>query len=98
MRVGMPQLGRLVRRLRSNTLALVGAIGIVVTVLIALAAPLVAPYDPTAMETASRFAPAGSPGHLLGSDEFGRDVLSRIIWGSRVSLLVAGVAVVIAML
>jgi peptide/nickel transport system permease protein len=94
----MRQLSRLVRRLRSNPLATVGAIGILVTVLIAVGAPLIAPYDPTAMQTASRFAPPGTPGHLLGSDEFGRDVLSRIIWGSRVSLLVAGVAVLIALL
>jgi peptide/nickel transport system permease protein len=94
----MRQLSRLVRRLRSNPLATVGAIGILVTVLIAIGAPLIAPYDPTAMQTASRFAPPGTPGHLLGSDEFGRDVLSRIIWGSRVSLLVAGVAVLIALL
>jgi peptide/nickel transport system permease protein len=94
----MGQVGRLIQRLRSNTLAMVGAIGIVVTILIAVAAPVVAPYDPTAMDTAGRFAPAGSPGHLLGTDEFGRDVLSRIIWGSRISLLVAGVAVLMAML
>jgi peptide/nickel transport system permease protein len=93
----MLQVSRLVRRLRSNTLATIGAVGIVVTVLIAIGAPLVAPYDPTAMQTASRFAPPGTPGHLLGTDEFGRDVLSRIIWGSRVSLLVAGVAVMIAL-
>jgi len=50
------------------------------------------------MQTASRFAGPGTPGHLLGTDEFGRDVLTRIIWGSRVSLLVAVVAVLIAML
>jgi peptide/nickel transport system permease protein len=86
----------LIRRLRTNTLAWIGALGIVLVVLIAIFAPLIAPYDPNAMQTAQRFAPAGTPGRLLGTDEFGRDVLSRIIWGSRVSLLVAGVSVIIA--
>ena len=86
----------LLRRLRTNRLAFIGFLIIVATVLIALFAPLIAPYDPTAMDTANRFAPPGSPGHILGTDEFGRDVLSRIIYGSRVSLLVATVAVGLA--
>jgi peptide/nickel transport system permease protein len=86
----------LIRRLRTNTLATIGAVGIVLVVLIAIFAPIIAPFDPNAMQTTLRFAPAGATGRLLGTDEFGRDVLSRIIWGSRVSLLVAGVSVVIA--
>ena len=86
----------LLRRLRTNRLAFIGFLIIVATVLIALFAPLIAPYDPTTMDTANRFAPPGSPGHILGTDEFGRDVLSRIIYGSRVSLLVATVAVGLA--
>jgi peptide/nickel transport system permease protein len=85
-----------IRRLRANTLATIGAVGIVLVVLIALLAPVIAPFDPNAMQTTLRFAPVGAPGRILGTDEFGRDVLSRIIWGSRVSLLVAGVSVVIA--
>lgn len=88
----------LVRRLATNKLAFIGFIGIIVAVLLAIFAPVLAPYDPTAMDTANRFAPPFTPGHPLGTDEFGRDLLSRIIYGSRVSLLVATVAVSLATL
>ncbi len=98
MRLDAMQLMRLRRRVSSNTLASIGAVGIVLVVLAAVLAPFIAPYDPNAMQTSRRFLGAGAAGHLLGTDEFGRDVLSRIIWGSRVSLLVAGVAVAIATL
>lgn len=84
------------RRLRANRLAFIGLVSIVFAILIALLAPFIAPYDPTKMDTAHRFSPPGTPGHVLGSDEFGRDVLSRIIYGSRVSLRVAALAVLIA--
>lgn len=87
-----------IRRLRTNKLAFVGFLSIVGVVLIAIFSPLIAPYDPTAMDTPNRFAPPGSPGHILGTDEFGRDVLSRTIVGSRVSLLVAVVSVGLATL
>jgi peptide/nickel transport system permease protein len=98
MRLDASQLLRLRRRASSNTLAWIGAVGILLVILVAVLAPLISPYDPMAMQTARRFLPPGTPGHLLGTDEFGRDVLSRIIWGSRISLLVAGVAVAIATL
>ncbi len=86
------------RRLRTNKLAVLGLIAILLAVLIAVLAPVIAPYDPTAMDTVNRFAPAGTPGHILGTDEFGRDVFSRIIYGSRISLLVAATAVLLASL
>ena len=86
----------LIRRLRTNSLAFIGALSILGAILLALLAPVLAPYDPTAMDTPNRFAPPGSPGHILGTDEFGRDVLSRVIYGSRVSLPVAVIAVLIA--
>jgi peptide/nickel transport system permease protein len=98
MRLDASQLLRLRRRVSTNTLAWVGAAGILLVVLAAVLAPLISPYDPMAMQTSRRFLAAGTPGHLLGTDEFGRDVLSRIIWGGRISLLVAGVAVTIATL
>jgi peptide/nickel transport system permease protein len=61
----------------------------------ALAAPLIAPRSPTDQDLDARFAPPG-PAHLLGSDDLGRDILSRIIYGSRSALLVGIVSVGIA--
>ena len=60
---------------------------VVLLVLTALAAPLVAPYGPTAGLLQDRLLAPGSPGHLLGTDGQGRDVLSRLIWAARPSLV-----------
>ena len=62
----------------------------------ALAAPLISPWDPLASAGVDRLAPIGTPGHLLGTDEQGRDILSRLIWGGRASLLVGIVPTVAA--
>jgi peptide/nickel transport system permease protein len=86
------RLGRLARR---NPTALAGAVIIALTVLIALAAPLLARYDPVSQIAQPLLAPGGR--YPLGTDELGRDELSRIIFGARVSLYVGGVAVVIAL-
>jgi peptide/nickel transport system permease protein len=73
----------------------------VVVVLAAICAPLVAPYDPTQQSLRERlkgpswFPEAGRQRHLLGTDQLGRDILSRIIFGSRVSLIVGFTAVII---
>jgi peptide/nickel transport system permease protein len=72
-----------------------GLILTVVLVLIALAAPLLAPYDPDVQDTARRLEPP-SHQHPLGLDDLGRDVLSRIVWGARVSLRVGFSVVVLA--
>lgn len=63
----------------------------------AVAAPLLAPQDPTAQDLNERFLPPGSPGHLLGTDDFGRDVLSRVMYGARSALLVGVIAVSVAL-
>jgi peptide/nickel transport system permease protein len=86
---------RFVRAVRGTPVALIGAtlVGAVVTV--ALAAPLLAPYDPVA-QIAKPLLPPG-PGFPAGTDEFGRDELSRLIWGARISLYVGGLAVLIAL-
>jgi peptide/nickel transport system permease protein len=82
-----------IRRLSTNRLATLGGIAIVFILFVAILAPILAPHDPTQVHPLARFEPPGSPGHLLGTDEVGRDVLSRVIYGARVSLLVAGLAV-----
>jgi peptide/nickel transport system permease protein len=73
---------------------LIGAILVLLIVADGLAAPLIAPHDPLAVDmTASLLAPG--PGHLFGTDQAGRDVLSRVIWGGRASLEVSVLAMVI---
>ena len=78
-----------------NPIGLIGAVIIALTVLIALFAPLVAPYSPSEQKAKRLLGP--SRAHLMGTDELGRDTLSRIIFGARVSLQVGIIAVVIAL-
>jgi peptide/nickel transport system permease protein len=61
--------------------------------LVALLAPVISPHDPIATEPDNAYLPPLSAAHLLGTDELGRDLLSRVLWGARVSLPVAFVAV-----
>jgi peptide/nickel transport system permease protein len=68
--------------------AVVGLVIIAIAGGAALAAPLVSPWDPLASAGVERLSPIGTAGHLLGTDEQGRDILSRLIWGGRASLLV----------
>jgi peptide/nickel transport system permease protein len=83
------------RRLRRNTLAVTGLVVILILAAAALAAPALSPYDPTRIDVYNVLSPP-SLSHPLGTDELGRDVLSRMIWGSRVSLKVGFIAVGIA--
>ena len=78
------------RAIRSGGLV-VGVALVVAMVLIALFAPWVAPYDPDAQDVVMKLEPP-SQEHFFGTDAFGRDVLSRVIWGARVSLFVGSVA------
>lgn len=76
-----------IRLVFRNRAALVGGIIVLVATLVALVAPFVAPYDPEAL-VGGALLPPGSSGHLLGTDDLGRDVLSRLMHGARVSLTV----------
>jgi peptide/nickel transport system permease protein len=77
-------------RPRFTVLAIVGAVGSLIVVLVAVFGPLAAPYDPNATNFATVLAPPGTPHHLLGTDQLGRDVLSRMLYGAR-STLAAGI-------
>jgi peptide/nickel transport system permease protein len=85
---------------RTRRLVLAGGLFIVALIVVALAAPWIAPQDPTRQSLRARLkaptleAPDGRA-HLLGTDHLGRDVLSRMLWGARVSLLVGFAAVVV---
>jgi peptide/nickel transport system permease protein len=86
------------RRLRRDyvTLFFVGLIGVIA--LAAILAPLVAPFDPNATSMINRLKPIGYKSFVLGTDELGRDMLSRLIFGGRISLLMGLVPVGLATL
>jgi peptide/nickel transport system permease protein len=65
--------------------------------LVALVAPILSPHDPLAVNPDNPYLPPLSPGHILGTDELGRDLLSRVLWGTRVSVPVAFVAVAVGL-
>jgi len=75
-------------KLKRNKTALVGLIIVVLMILLAIFAPVITRQDPNGMDLANTYLKPGSQGHLLGTDEFGRDLLTRIIYGSRVSMIV----------
>ena len=84
------------RRLLRRPAALVAGVVVTAFVIVALGAPALAPYDPVATDyLAVRKAPSGT--HTLGTDEVGRDVLSRLIWGARASLLAGVIPVTLAL-
>lgn len=83
------------KRFLRNRLSVAGAVTVLLLMAISLLAPFIVPYDPRAIDVHNILSPP-SKTHLLGTDELGRDLLSRIIWGSRVSLKVGFVAVGIA--
>jgi peptide/nickel transport system permease protein len=74
----------------------VGALVVVTFVFLAIAAPALAPHDPDKQDLTRRYEPPSAQS-LAGTDNFGRDLLSRIIWGARISLLVGMVAVTISL-
>jgi len=80
------RLVRMWRQLRRNRLSLVGSLIVGSLVLVALAAPLLGLSNPVKLNIPQRFLPPG-PGHWFGTDQLGRDVLSRVVYGARVSLL-----------
>lgn len=88
------QLGMIAFRFSKNKLAMLGLTVILVLMAVCIAAPLFLDYSLVYKQSMSvRLQGPGAPGHILGTDQFGRDLLARIIYGGRISLL-AGLAVV----
>jgi peptide/nickel transport system permease protein len=85
-----------VAMLRRDRFAAIALLAIVAIVLIALLAPALPLASPTKTNFGARLESPFSPGHLFGTDQLGRDVLSRIVWGARVSLVVGALAAAIA--
>lgn len=85
------------RLLLSNRLAAVGLVFIVVWTLLAIIAPAIAPYEPNAPETIHKLE-APSAAHLFGTDNFGRDIFSRVLYGARISIWSGLIAVGISFL
>jgi peptide/nickel transport system permease protein len=83
------------RSLRSNLLAMFGLAGLVMLLLTTLSAPWISPFDPTAMQFTELLQPP-SLDHLFGTDDLGRDIFSRVVWGGRESLRVSFLAVLLA--
>ena len=85
------------KRLKKNKMAMFCAVVLIIIILIAIFAPLLAPYDPTYQDYSAVLA-SPSMAHPFGTDEYGRDILSRIIYGSRVSISIGIVAQIVASL
>lgn len=83
-------------RLRRNPLAMLGLFIIAGLCLLAVAAPVFAPQDPFAQNLAERLLPPGTPGHWLGTDDFGRDIWSRIVHGASITLVIVALVAVTA--
>jgi len=84
----------LLRRLIENKVALAGGIIFLIIILISIFAPLIAPYDPLDFNVRERFQSPNTK-HLFGTDNFGRDIFSRVIFGSRLSIRVGLIVVFI---
>ncbi len=90
------------RQFKKNKSALVGLVIVVILIICGLFAPIIAPYDPIIQNLDNRlispaWTEAGNMTHILGTDDFGRDLLSRIIYGARISLMIGVISVGISL-
>ena len=82
--------------LRTNWMAMFGLGILVILVIAAALAPVLAPHDPLSQDLSNRLRPLGAEGHLLGTDSLGRDILSRLIHGARITLYIVALVAMIA--
>src|SRR3569832_574343 len=86
----------MLKLLRGNPIGLIGLAIVMLVIVVAIVAPLISPFAPTVQLGRRLLLPNGR--FLLGTDEFGRDILSRIIYGTRISLYVGAISVGLALL
>ncbi len=84
----------LFKKLIRNRLAAIGLLVTILMSIMAIFAPLIATHPPNQMDVVSSLLPPGTKGHILGTDNYGRDLFSRVVYGARISLIV-GVSAVI---
>ena len=93
----MVRLRKMVKILQRNALTFIGSVVVLVILILSLGAGVIAPYDPVAIDVPGRLQPPGYA-HLFGTDEMGRDILSRVIYGCRISvqvgLTIVGIAAI----
>ncbi len=85
-------------QLKENRLAMLGLVIIGIFILVAFLAPLIATHDPLIQDVSKRLSKPFENGYLLGSDDFGRDIFSRIVYGARISLVIGAIAIGISLL
>ena len=81
---------------RGNTMAMIGLWILLALIGIAIFAPLISPHDPFVQDLGNRLAPLGTDSHILGTDSLGRDILSHLINGSRITLYIVALVALIA--
>lgn len=74
--------GKIFQRFLKNRLSVLGAVIVLLAFLGAILAPWLSPYDPNILNTQRRLSLPGTPDHFMGTDEFGRDLASRLFWGA----------------
>ena len=90
-------LQQVVRAFSANATSWVGLVTFLFVVALALLAPVISPYDPLEQDILARLQ-GPSAAHWFGTDSFGRDILSRLLWGARLSLVISTVSILAAML
>lgn len=83
------------KKLMRNKLAMIGFIIVIIVILIAIFAPYIATHSPNSIDTLASFRKPGEDGHILGTDNYGRDLFSRIVYGARISIIVSLSAVLV---
>ncbi|HJB23916.1 ABC transporter permease [Jeotgalibaca ciconiae] len=83
------------KKLMRNKLAILGLLILLIIIAIAIFAPIIATHEPNRIDVVKAFLKPGEAGHLLGTDNYGRDLFSRIVYGARISIIVSLAAVVV---